>query len=496
MKKVLKRSSVLGPEAPDAEDSASAIRRLQRAAMEKPKDLSILLDLGNVLSNAGETLRAIEVYGNILQLDPDSGQAWNNLGNILSSLNDNDAALSCFRNAVRLLPNEPISQYSLGRALSLLGREKEALEHLSQACTLNPDHADAWLTLGNVHQYLGHWDAALHCFGQALVLSPEWAEPHVSRAVVLLNQGDFRAGWPEYEYRWETPAFRMYKERPFESRQWRGEPLQGKSILLFAEQGFGDAIQFARFIPLIRAHGAEVFLELRAPLLELFRQLVEPDHVLLAGGPRPATAFHCSFLSLPGVLGVDFRSIPNHPYLTVPRTKTDAASAVLQSLAKDPTSLRVGLLWKGNPSHRWDFKRSLNLAQLAPLAQVPGIQWYCLQADATAQELSEWPQQSTLAVLPKEHLDGFEQVAAIAQALDLVLSVDTAYAHLAGALGKPVWLLLSLFYEWRWHSDLEDSPWYPSAQLFRQDEPGQWAGAIERLAKSLLELASSKRVVR
>lgn len=472
-------------------EASSTIQRLRQAAMEKPGDLSILLDLGNALAAAGETMGAIEVYGKILRTDPDSGHAWNNLGNIFSGLNDAEGALSCFQNAVRLLPHEAASHYSLGRAFSLAGRDKEALEHLLQACALDPGHADAWITLGNVQQHSGHWEAALHCFDQALLLSPDWAEPHVNRAVVLLNQGNFRDGWSEYEYRWQTPPFRVYKERPFASQEWKGENLEGKSILLFAEQGFGDTIQFARLIPEVLSRGADVFLELRPPLVSLLSQLVAPNHVIVAGRLRPNTDFHCSLLSLPTVVGLELATIPNSPYLNIPRADIDAASAVLSLIAKAPGSLRVGLVWRGNPVHRWDFKRSLMLAQLAPLAQVPGIQWYSLQMDATAQELAGWPQSSSIVTVPQEHLDGFDRVAAITEALDLVVSVDTAFAHLAGALGKPVWLLLDRFYEWRWHAHLEHSPWYSSARLFRQDAPGGWAGAIERLAKSLLELSSA-----
>ena len=453
----------------------------------------MLLTLGNALAEAGETVRAVEVYGAILAMDAACGHAWNNLGNIFVGLKDMEGALACFQNAVRLLPDEATAHYSFGRALALVGRETEAQEHLSQACALDPDRPDAWITLGNVHQYLGQWDAALRCFDRALELRPEWAEPHVNRAVVLLNQGEFRAGWAEYEHRWETVAFRAYKERPFDSRPWTGEPLEGKSILLHAEQGFGDAIQFARFIPAVRALGAEVFLELRAPLVELFRQFVALDHIVVAGEPRPSTDFHCGLLSVAAGLGVELETIPNRPYLTVPQDEVDVATDVVRQLAQNAGLLRVGLSWRGNPSHPWDFKRSVTLAQLMPLARVPGVQWFSLQADVTAEELAGWP---AMVALPGECLEGFERVAAVTAALDLVISVDTVHAHVAGALGKPVWLLLSLFYEWRWHAHLEESPWYSSARLFRQEAPGNWGGAVARMAAALAVLAAERIVVR
>jgi tetratricopeptide (TPR) repeat protein len=481
----------LGCREANSGNAASAMEHFEQAARLDPNNPAILLDLGNACADTGKNLRAAESYRKVLQIDPNCGSAWNNLGNLFFHLGDMGSAIACYSSAVRLMPTEAIALYSLGRALCATGKAGEALEHLSRACDRDPGRADTWTALGKAHQHLGHWDQALNCFDHALALAPDSAEPHVDRAVVLLNQGNFREGWREYEHRWGTESFRVYSQRSFGKPEWKGEPIEGKRILLHSEQGFGDAIQFARFIPAVSAHGAEVFLEIRAPMKDLFGELVAPGHLIVAGQPLPNFDFHCSFLSLAGVLGVELASIPGHPYLRVPPAMVQSAAAALQLTERERALLRVALVWKGNPSHRWNAMRSVTPIQLAPLARVAGIQWYSLQNGAASKEMKDWPKSFPIMTLPGEYLDGFQRMAAVIQAVDLVISVDTAQAHLAGALGKPVWLLLPLFYEWRWHSHLDNSPWYPSARLFRQRRPGEWVEAIEELAEALALLAGA-----
>ncbi|HEY1649309.1 MAG TPA: tetratricopeptide repeat-containing glycosyltransferase family protein [Terracidiphilus sp.] len=461
------------------------------------KNVSILLEMGNLYAKTGQASLAIQTYNRALQIDPDSGFGWSNLGNVLFGLRNIEIALQCFTHAVRLLPDEWTIRYSLGRALGQIGKANEAVEHLSAACALNPAFLnpafdDAWIVLGNAYQHSGDWDRAMECFDRALAISPNRAEVHLNRAMVLLNQGNFSDGWREYEYRWETPAFRAYKSRGLGKPRWQGEPLDGKRILLHAEQGFGDAIQFARFIPELSARGAEVFVEAKGPLKELFSELVTPDHIIELGNPLPEFDYDCPLMSLPIPLGLELSSIPNAPYLKVPSKMVDDARSLLTAISPG-TRLRVGIVWTGNSSHPWNAMRSVPLAQLAPLGRVKEIQLYSLQREAASAEAEPWPEGSPLA-LPGESLEGFQRMAAVIQALDLVISIDTAQAHLAGALGKPVWVLLPLFYEWRWHSHLEDSPWYPSARLFRQQTPGEWTRVIQKVAEELQRFASEHRV--
>ena len=451
-----------------------------------------VLETGNAYSNDGDVLRAIDCCGSALRLDPDSGDAWNNLGNLFLRLNDARGAVSCYQNSVRLQPFEAAAHYGLGRSLNLIGRHELALEHLSTASKLNPRHADTLVNLGNAHHYLGHFEEALRCFDSALPLSHRPAEVHVNRAMVLLNGGNFRDGWREFEYRWETPSFRAYKKRPFRNSQWRGEPLRGKRILLHGEQGLGDAIQFSRFIPEVFARGAEIFLEVKAPLKELMTSLIEPDHIIVLGEPVPKCDYQCSLISLPYLLGVELGDIQSSPYLKVNEFARAAARCAIERVADGHSQLKVGIAWKGNPEHSSDQLRSVIPHQLADLARTKGVQWYVLQKDATPEELAGLLPGLSVTTLPTEHLDGLLATAAVIQELDLVISVDTVTAHLTGALGKPLWLLLPAFYEWRWHSHLEDSPWYASARLFRQHEPGNWVHSIARMA-SELSLAVAKR---
>lgn len=349
------------------------------------------------------------------------------------------------------------------------------------------------MNLGNAQQNLGQMEEALRSFDRALVLSTEPAEAHVNRAMILLNNGAFGEGWREYEYRRETPAFGAYKKRRLGKPQWKGEPLEGKRILLYAEQGLGDTIQFARFIPEVLALGAEVFLEVLAPLRELMTQLVDSASILVRGEALPEFDYHCSLLSLPFALKLEFSAIPKQPYLDAPQAVRERVRpGILQAAPRNV--LRVGLSWKGNASHRWNRLRSLNLAQLEPLASVPGVQWYVLQKDAAPEEIAALSARIGATMLPSDYLEGFVATAAVIEELDLVVSVDTVTAHLAGALGRPLWLLLPAFYDWRWHSHLPDSPWYPSARLFRQQEPGAWTQAVESLAAELTAVATGNPI--
>jgi tetratricopeptide (TPR) repeat protein len=469
-------------------DYGMAIRHYERAIVLEPQNPTFHLNMGNAYAQGGDNLRAIECYGKTLQLDPNSGVAWNNLGNLFLRLKDVTGAIECYQRALRFQPAEGSFRYNLGRTLDMIGRHAEGFEHLLRASELNPYHCDTWTNLGNACQHLGGYEQALSCYDRALELTADPAELHVNRAVVLLNQGNFREGWKEYEYRWETATFRPYKKRPLGKPQWKGEPLVGKRILLHAEQGFGDAIQFARFIPVVKSLGAEVFLEVGAPLQSLLECLLPSEHILIRGESLPDFDYHSSLMSLPFALGLEIDSIPSESYLTVPAPARKEGRAAIAKETLDSTKLRVGLCWRGNPTHRWDNLRSLKPAQLAPLSSLSGIQWFLLQRDITAEELASFPVGLCLTTLPDQHLDGFLPIAALVQELDLVISVDTATAHLTGALGKPLWLLIPAFYEWRWHAPRTDSPWYPSARLFRQSEPGSWQPVIEQLARALEEL--------
>jgi tetratricopeptide (TPR) repeat protein len=450
------------------------------------------LDLGNARSRAGQVLDAIECYGNALRLNPDSGHTWNNFGNLFMHLRDVDSAVSCYRNAVRLLPSEAQCAYGLGRALNLIGCHREARAHLARSSGLDPSHADVWINLGSAHQHLGHPRQALHCFDRALAQSIDRAEAETNRAMILLDQGNFAEGWLAYEHRWELPAFANVRERFVHRPQWKGEPLEGRRIMLYGEQGLGDMIQFSRFIPNVVARGADVFLEVPEPLRDLLRGLLAPGHILARGESLPDFDLHCPLMSLPLALDLELNAIPNRPWLrATDALRQQARQAIPAASLPIRTPLRAGLSWRGNPTHLWDRIRSLTPHHLAPLAQVSGVEWSLLQHDATPEETAALSRTMALAMIDETQLDGFLPTAALIEELDLVISVDTETAHLTGALGKPLWLMLPASYDWRWHSHLSESPWYPSARLFRQTEPGDWSGVVERVAAHLAQLVAA-----
>ncbi|MFP5230358.1 MAG: tetratricopeptide repeat protein [Acidobacteriota bacterium] len=451
------------------------------------RDLSWWIDQGNRSAEAGQFVQAVEQYGQALRLNPHFGPAWHNLGNLLLQLKSIDSAVTCYRNAVQYLPSDPLCAYSLGRALNLIGQHREALGHLTRARRADPRGADIWTNLGIAHQHLGHAEQALACYDRAAALSPDAAESQMNRAVVLLDQENFAEGWRAYEYRWQLLNFAKAAGRFADKPRWQGEPLAGKRILLHAEQGYGDMIQFARFVPQVAAMASEVYLEVPSRLWALFADLLPSGRVLSRGGTLPHYDLHCPLMSLPLALGLAPDTIPSEPYLRVPAEQRERARHALAVASRGSRPrLRAGLAWRGNPSHRWDRVRSLRPAQLAPLAQVPGVQWVLLQQDATAEELSALAP-GFAPVHLRQQLDGFLATAALIEELDLVVSVDTVTGHLTGALGQPLWLLLPAFYDWRWHSHRADSPWYPSAQLFRQEEAGEWTGVVERAAAELAQ---------
>jgi len=297
----------------------------------------------------------------------------------------------------------------------------------------------------------------------------------------LLVRGDFLQGWEEYEWRWKTKDA-AFPERNFAQPQWDGSPLEGRTLLLHAEQGLGDAIQFIRYLPLVAQNGGNIVLECQPELQRLFQRMAPDLPVLAMGQALPAFDVHCPLMSLSRVFSTDLGNIPQ----TVPYLHADAAEAALwgERLAGLGSSLKVALVWAGNPTNKNDRKRSLKLASLAPLAEVPGVRFISLQkGDATA-EARTLPAGVALIDVA-EDLKDFADTAALLANLDLVISVDTAVVHLAGAMGRPVWTLLPFAPDWRWLLGRADSPWYPTMRLFRQPAIGDWDAVIAEVREQL-----------
>jgi len=350
-----------------------------------------------------------------------------------------------------------------------------------RALALRPDYAEAHTNRGVTLHVLKRFDEALQCYAHALAARPDFAEAHYNEGLSRLLTGDFDRGWAEHDW-WRGIAQFKRSDRNFTQPRWTGaQAIAGKTILLHAEQGFGDTIQFCRYAARVEALGARVILEVQETLRDLIRSLDGAVQVVAKGDTLPPFDMHCPFLSLPLAFGTRLATIPSQtPYLYA------SAQAVADWNARLPprTRPRIGLAWSGRPEHNNDQNRSIDLASF--LSPLQGI-------DATLVSLQREVRAADAIVLQErrdvihfgEALKDFSDTAALAANMDLVIAVDTSVAHLAGALAKPVWMLLPFVPDWRWLLDRDDSPWYPTARLFRQDDSRQWNGAFGRLGAAL-----------
>jgi tetratricopeptide (TPR) repeat protein len=463
----------------------------QQAIHLRPNYAKALCNLGNTLFKLDRMKEAVRCYERALLLDPTLDSVYNNLGNALVECRDLQRAESCFRTALALDPACAKYYNSLGNVLLKRNALREAESAYRSALALDPLYAIAHVNLATALMKLSRASEMVAHYQRGLALDPTSHGARYNLSIADLRAGRFRQGWLGHESRWDFPELRM-RRRPFALEfgntpavpQWRGEPIAGKTILLHAEQGFGDTIQFVRYAPLVAALGAHVVLEVQSPLRTLLANLPGVDCLIARGDPLPAFDLHCPLLSLPFAFDTGVDTIPDTtPYLTVPAQSIAAARARFPSRENGPRSLRVGLVWAGNPKHSGDSQRSTTLRTLAPLVRVPGVTAISLQKGPATEQLHEAPDLQLLDADPA--LDDFAGTAALISTLDVLITVDTAAAHLAGALGVPVWLLLPYLADWRWLEGRTDSPWYPTARLFRQPAPGDWPALIARVAQSL-----------
>jgi tetratricopeptide (TPR) repeat protein len=462
---------------------AEAVRQFERALALDPNFAEARNNLANLLKDAGRLDEAVAHYEAALAVRPGLAELHRNLGLALQAQRRSAAAVARFAAAAALAPQNPASHFDLGNGLRDALRLDEAVAAYERALALDPGHADAQCNLGIALHAQGKLDAASACFGRALALDPDHANAHVNLGMTRLLQGDF-AGFRDYEWRWR--AADAPRARNFAAPQWQGEALAGASILLHAEQGFGDTIQFVRYARLVAARGGRIVLEAPAPLERLFAPLPEIDSVVRAGASLPPVEFHCPLLSLPLACGTTLATVPAEtPYLAANPAQ---AARWRERFAARP-GLRVGLVWAGRPSHPRDRERSLAPEQLEPLGGVPGVAFVSLQLRAEGMLLPARLEIDDVAA----ELGDFADTAAAIAALDLVITVDTAVAHLAGALGARVWVLLPHLPDWRWLMARADTPWYPTARLFRQGRAGEWAPVIAAVKAALESRAAAPR---
>lgn len=459
-------------------DLAAAEACFRRAIALAPGFAEAHYNLGNVLRAQHQEPAAIDAFRRALALEPRFPDALGNLGALLFERGDLAGAADCFRESLTLVPEDPKTLNNLGNVLVAQDALAEAVQCYDRAIAQAPGFAAAHVNRGNALQEAGDLAGAAESFAHALALDPERAEAQWGLALIALLQGDFAAGWPRHEARFRVEGFGG--ARNFAPPQWQGEPLHGATILLHAEQGLGDTLHFVRYVPLVAARGGRVVLEVPPELYRLLAATGAAETVVAAGGPLPDFAFHCPLLSLPLALGTELATIP----AAVPYIEADPLKVAAWRQRLPEARLRVGLVWAGRPEHKRDRWRSLSLATLAPLAEVPDIAFVSLQKGPAAAQASLPPPGMALIDLAAELVD-FSDTAALIAALDLVIAVDTSVAHLAGALGKEVWLLLPQMPDWRWMLGRADSPWYPTARLFRQPERGAWGPVVAAVADAL-----------
>jgi tetratricopeptide (TPR) repeat protein len=451
-------------------------------------DKALALDPGNVdaLGNRGDVLlvlrrpaEALDCFERILAVAPGHLEARANRGAALATLDRHEEALADF-DAVLAAGPHPLAAYNRGLALAAVGRPAAAVEAYDRLLAMTPNHVPALSSRGVALQALNRHAEAIASFDRALALAPDFADAHFNRSLALLATGDYAGGQAEYEWRWKrsgAAAARQNFNRPL----WLGEtPLGSRTILLHAEQGLGDTLMFARYVGLLARDGAKVVLEVHPELKALMSRLPGCAAVLGRGEPRPAHDVHCPLGSLPLALETTPASVPAEvPYLAADPARVARWAARLAAHG----SPRVAVVWAGNVAHANDRNRSLPLDKLAPLWAVERARFVSLQRDPRPGDADALASAPVLHLGPE--LEDFDDTAAVLAQCDLVISVDTSVAHLAGALGRPLWVLLPFSADWRWTAAGERSPWYPSARLFRQPQPGDWDSVVNDVLKDL-----------
>lgn len=434
----------------------------------------------------GGIAQAEQVYRSVLQNEPNNANAWCFWGIAMHDLRRYAEAVAAYENAIRLQPIFPIAFNNLGNSLRFLGRVADADKCFETALSQSPGYFNAVRNRGTLHAWTGRIDLAFQYYHEAMQLNPQDAELHRNLGVIHLLNGNFTDGWREYRYRW------LCKEaisHPYSQPKWSGQPLQGKTILLYAEQGLGDTIHFARFAAVVKSLGARTIVHTQPALLALLQCCKGIDVLLPSTLPvQVPFDYHCSLIDVADVLNINSETVPAE----IPYLHPSAGIVEYWRTALDRTlpqsKLRIGINWQGNPDHQADMFRSFPLSALKPLANLDDAVLLSLQKGAGVEQLGKWQEKKIIYCLP-EDVDqtsgAFMDTAAIIQSLDYVVTSDTALAHLAGALGVKTCLILGFTPDWRWLLSRSDCPWYPSLKLFRQNTIGDWGPVVDEVCQFL-----------
>jgi tetratricopeptide (TPR) repeat protein len=495
----------------------AAVRHIDAALKINPNFAEAFNSRGNALKKMQRWDEALASYDQAIALNPGYAGAFNNRGTALHKLKRIDEALGSFDQAIALNPDYAVAFNNRGNALKEIGRLDEALASYDQAIALKPDYADAFKNRGTLLQELWRLDEALVSYDQAIALKPDYAEVFnnrgsalhhlkrldealtsydraialkpdfanaiVNRGMTRLLFGRFQEGWPDFEWRWAANGLPR-KQPQINAPVWQGEDLAGRRIAVYAEQGLGDVIQFARYLPRLAELGADVAFLAPAKLVRLLRTLPSKVGVVSSIDGAEPFDFQCALMSLPFWSGTELSSIPDEvPYLNSER---DLVARWAHQLGHH--GFKIGIAWQGKPDSMLDRGRSIALAEFVPLSWLPGVRLISLQKNHGLDQLASLPAGTNVEILSDEFdsgPDAFIDTAAVMANLDLIITSDTSIAHLAGALGRPTWVVLSYVPDWRWLLDQEDCPWYPTMRLFRQRIAGDWKSVFSNIERQL-----------
>jgi Flp pilus assembly protein TadD len=463
----------------------ASVATADRAMQKVPVPFGELMKLAQEFSDGERLSEAERLLDHIISAVPDAPVALHLKGIVLFRTGRHAAAAAMIERALELDPGATVFRRNLCPIYERLGRYEEALRVGHQALDRDPCDLQTLHNLALVHHRRLELDESIACARRALAVDPTIPGPHFQLAESLLLRGEFAEGWHEYQWRFRIGGAAQplpANDRP----QWDGAALPGGTILLVADQGFGDAIQFSRYIPWVCGRCRDVVVAAEALMHPLIRQIHPTIELVDRWDKCPPFAAYCPLTELPRLHGTTLDKIPNHvPYLHADPARAAAWRARLRYLIQ-PGLRRVGIAWAGRPTHKNDFNRSASLAALAPIAALDGIALVSLQKGAEQAAIATRFDRAPLLNVAAE-IEDFVDTMAIIETLDLVVTVDTSVAHLAGAMGKPVWILLPYAPDWRWLLDRSDSAWYPTARLFRQSRPGDWSGPARQVAQALSE---------
>lgn len=498
-------------------DSAAAGQLYLNILKQYPNDTTACYEFGIFLNHNGQFTLAKNYLANVIRHQPENAEAWLGLGVSLQELKSDIEAEKCYRHAITLNPNlaaahanlgilyrnkglytEAIQYYEhalsldpglatvyvgLANALSLIGDNEHAIETLKKVIAISPSYAKAYNSLGMILQLTHRYEEALLCYQKALSLAPNSADIQFNLGFYYLQHGDFKQGLPKYEARWQLPTANPIRKQ-FTYPRWNGESLEKKTLLIFTEQGYGDVINFCRYIPLINKSDGKIFLNCDAELVSLMKSLSNVDEIIIRNqDSNPVVDYYIPLQSLPLVFGTTMETIPaNVPYL---QTEPDKKEYWRDFFANQPSTLKVGICWRGRPNLLNSINRTCGLNHFLPFFVLSNVSFYSLQKDPTTEE------QASLSdiICLGDKMNDFSDTAAIIEQLDLIITVDTSIAHLAGALNKPVWNLLPYSADWRWFLDRSDTPWYPSMHLYRQSVYNDWLSVFTQVWQDLIKIA-------